>query len=101
MFTLLLLTLLFDLLLWLFTLLLLILLLLLFTLLLFDLLCSGIVERQYHEILDGFRTIIMDVLFDTDELKTFFSTNHPRVREMLLLGLCVSVCVSVCVCLCV
>ena len=64
-------------------------LLLLFTLLLFDLftvLCSGVVEHQYHEILDGFRTIIMDVLFDTEELKKFFSANHPRVREMLLLG---------------
>ena len=47
---------------------------------------SGVVERQHQQILDGFRSIIMDILFDTSELKRFFSANHPRVREMLQLG---------------
>lgn len=47
---------------------------------------SGIIQKHYKDILDGFRSVILDVIFDVEKLQQFFSGKNEKVQKMLKLG---------------
>lgn len=47
---------------------------------------SGLIQKHYEEIINGFRDVIVDVIFDTEQLQSFFSEKDERIRKILKLG---------------
>ena len=50
--------------------------------------CSGVIAKQYKEIRESVRQIVVETLFDPTALKEYFAGRKKSVREMLLLGTC-------------
>ena len=50
------------------------------------LLFSGLIQKHYQDIINGFRDVIVDIVFDTEQLQLFFSEKDERIRKMLKLG---------------
>ena len=47
---------------------------------------SGVIKTHYKDILNGFRSVILDVIFDVQKLQQFFSGKNEKVQKMLKLG---------------
>ncbi|XP_019849205.1 PREDICTED: uncharacterized protein LOC100633155 isoform X2 [Amphimedon queenslandica] len=46
---------------------------------------SGLIQKHYGEIINGFRDVIVDVIFDTEQLQSFFTEKDERIRKILKL----------------